>query len=99
VVFETRREVIGLVEALLGCSGHWHHLRYFGLAGMAWTMTGPSLVSMTLISYGVGVVWSDEHGQPSSKSTVRMGFVEDVENIVVNYAMPTCALGDQRRLH
>src|ERR1019366_9876449 len=39
---EAGRELIGLVENLLHGSWHGHYLRYFGRAGMACTMTGPS---------------------------------------------------------
>ena len=50
VSLESGGEFVGVVEDLLGGAGHRGHLRYFGRAGMAWMMIGPSLVSTTPIS-------------------------------------------------
>jgi hypothetical protein len=50
VSFEASSEFVGVVEDLLGGAGHGGHLRYFGRAGMAWTMIGPPVVSTTPIS-------------------------------------------------
>jgi hypothetical protein len=50
VSLESGGEFVGVVEDFLGGSGHGGHLRYFGRAGMAWMMIGPSLVSTTPIS-------------------------------------------------
>lgn len=47
VILEAGGELVSLVNDLLGGSGHRHHLKYFGRAGMAWTMTGPSSDSTT----------------------------------------------------
>ncbi len=48
VGFESSGEFVGMIENLLCGAGHGGHLRYFGRAGMACTMIGPSLVSMTV---------------------------------------------------
>lgn len=41
-LLESSCELVGVVEDLLCGSGHRNHLRYFGRAGMAWMMIGPS---------------------------------------------------------
>jgi hypothetical protein len=47
VLLEPSGELGGVVEDLLGASRHGDHLRYFGRAGMACTVIGPSVLSMT----------------------------------------------------
>ena len=50
VGFESNGEFVGVIENLLCGAGPGGHLRYFGRAGMACTMIGPSLVSTTPLS-------------------------------------------------
>ena len=50
VGLESGGEFVGVVEDFLGGAGHGGYLSYFGRAGMAWMMIGPSLVSTTPIS-------------------------------------------------
>jgi hypothetical protein len=89
-------ELVGRVEDLLGGTGHRCHLRYLGLAAMAWTMIGPSVPSTTPISIA-GVVGSDEHGEPVLEVFGPHRVVERVEHRVVRDAVYRESLTDARQ--
>jgi hypothetical protein len=74
VSLESGGEFVGVIENFLGGSGHGGHLRYFGRAGMACTMIGPSLVSTTPISSRLAAGSAPTNiVKPSSSSSTKIG--------------------------
>lgn len=65
VAFETGCELVGVLEDLVYCAGHGHHLRYFSGAGMAWMITmarSPSTYPTSRMR--AAPVRADHHGEP-----------------------------------
>lgn len=74
VNLESGGEFVGVIEDFLRGSGHGGHLRYFGRAGMAWMMIGPSLVSTTPISSRFAAGSAPMNiVKPSSRSSTKIG--------------------------
>ena len=46
-LLEAGRKFVSVVDDFLGSTWHRIHLRYFGRAGTAWTVIGPSALSTT----------------------------------------------------
>ena len=100
VVLEAGGELFGVVEDFLGGSGHGGHLRYFGRAGMAWTMIGPSALSMTpTFEQVAGGVGADEHREVVVEVVDDNRVVEGLDHVVVADAVLPSARRDQRRIH
>ncbi len=93
-------EFVGVVDDLLGGAWHWNHLRYFGRAGMAWTMVGPSALSITpTLEEVAGGVGADEHHEAVIEIIDEHRMVERVKHVVVVDAVLAGAGCDQRRIH
>ena len=100
VVLEAGGELFGVVEDFLGGSGHGGHLRYFARAGMAWTMIGPSALSMTpTFEQVAGGVGADEHREVVVEVVDDNRVVEGLDHVVVADAVLPSARRDQRRIH
>ena len=100
VLFETGGELVGGVEDLLSGAGHGGHLRYFGRAGIAWMMMGPSELSVAPTSSRFpGGVGADEHRQAVIEVIDEDRVVEGVDHVVVVDVVLASARGDQRSIH
>ena len=68
-LLEPGGELVGVVEDFLCGARHRDHLRYFGRAAMAWTMIGPSPLSITPISRRLPVVSAPTRNRRSRVGT------------------------------
>ncbi|MDQ7991378.1 MAG: hypothetical protein REI45_01730, partial [Propionicimonas sp.] len=76
VVLEPCRELVCVLEDLVNCAGHRHHLRYLSLAGMAWTIT----IATSPSTYPTSRMRAARMGpiimvNPSPRAHLRTGFL------------------------